>query len=298
MSVTAQPARALIDRPVFLVSSPRSGSTLLFETLAWAPDLFTTGDESHLLIESMPQLIPALRGWDSNRLTRADASQHVIDQLASAFYARLRDRTGRGAAGTVRMLEKTPKNALRVSFFDAIWPEALFVYLYRDPRQTLASMMRAWQSGRFRTYPRLPDWEGLPWSLLLVPGWRGLIGKPLAEIVARQWAITTSILLDDLQQLRADRVVAIDYDAFLADAQRETKRVLTEVGVNWDVELPAELPPSRMTLTAPNAGKWRELETDIEGVWPIVADVDERARAFFSACTGETLANPPSQGGK
>jgi hypothetical protein len=40
----AAPAPSLsFDRPVFVVCPPRSGSTLLFETLAQAPDLYTVG---------------------------------------------------------------------------------------------------------------------------------------------------------------------------------------------------------------------------------------------------------------
>ena len=85
------------------------------------------------------------------------------------------------ADAPVRMLEKTPKNALRVPFLARVFPEARFIYLHRDPRPVLASMMEAWQSGRFRTYPNLPGWTGLPWSLLLVPGWRDLLGRPLHE---------------------------------------------------------------------------------------------------------------------
>jgi hypothetical protein len=56
----------VFDRPVFIVSPPRSGSTLLFETLAGAPDLFTIGDESHQLIEGLQQLNPASHGYESN----------------------------------------------------------------------------------------------------------------------------------------------------------------------------------------------------------------------------------------
>ena len=62
------------DRPVFVVSSPRSGSTLLFETLAQAPGLTTIGRESHALIEGMPALNAGMRGFESNRLTAVDAT--------------------------------------------------------------------------------------------------------------------------------------------------------------------------------------------------------------------------------
>ena len=38
-------------------------------------------------------------------------------------------------------------------------------------------MLGAWESGRFVTYPKLPGWEGPPWSMLLTPGWRELEGQ-------------------------------------------------------------------------------------------------------------------------
>src|SRR5947209_1566962 len=66
--------RGLIERPIFIVSTPRSGSTLLFETLEQAPGLYTTGQESHWAIEDIPGLSPPERGWSSNRLTAEDAT--------------------------------------------------------------------------------------------------------------------------------------------------------------------------------------------------------------------------------
>ena len=47
--VTPQHSRNLqrFDRPIFIVSSPRSGTSLLFETLAQSPGLLTIGGESH-----------------------------------------------------------------------------------------------------------------------------------------------------------------------------------------------------------------------------------------------------------
>ena len=56
------------DRPIFIVAGPRSGSTLLFETLARNRELWTIGGESHQLIESIDALNPATHGFDSNEL--------------------------------------------------------------------------------------------------------------------------------------------------------------------------------------------------------------------------------------
>jgi hypothetical protein len=277
------PFRNLIERPIFIVSTPRSGSTLLFETFEQAPELYTTGQESHWAIEDIPGLSPAERGWSSNRLMAEDATPERAEQLARAFYRDLRDRDGSAPGGSVRMLEKTPKNALRIPFFDAIWRDATFVYLYRDVRAALASMMEAWASGAFRTYPQLPGWTGYPWSLLLIPGWRQLIGQPLWAIVAHQWATTTTILLDDLERLPHHRVRTITYVDFLDTPQAAIERLAHSLDLRWDRLLSGQLPLSKVTVSQPRPEKWRRLERQIETVMPIVAAADERARQFVAS---------------
>jgi hypothetical protein len=269
------------DRPILIVSPPRSGSTLLFETMAKAPDLFTIGAESHMIIETLPGLHPRDRGWHSNRLTAADAQTESARQLAENLYRELRDRDGRRPAGPVRILEKTPKNSLRIPFFNALWPDGLFVYLYRDVRQTLASMMEGWASGYFRTYQRLPGWTGYQWSLLLVPGWRELIGKPLPEVVAHQWSMATNILLDDLERLPRERLRAVDHALFLAAPDTVVEPLVRSLGLGWDRRLGAELPLSKSTISRPRPDKWRRLEPAIKEIWPIVEAADARARAFL-----------------
>ena len=272
----------MFDRPVFIVSSPRSGSTLLFETLARAKGLATTGKESHALMEQVPGMSPAARNWDSNRMTAAEAIPAICSPLRERFRAALRDRSGAPvAANPVRMLEKTPKNALRIPFLAAAFPEARFIYLHREPQPTLSSMMEAWTSGGFRTYPQLPGWTGLDWSLLLTPGWRDLIGAPLNRIVATQWATTMRILTDDLGALPADRWRAIRYEAFVESPQAEISRLCRELEISWDVKLQSDLPLARFTVSAPSADKWRASEAAIDDVRAIWSVEYQRALALL-----------------
>ena len=312
--------RRRIDRPVFLVSSPRAGSTLLFETRAQAPNVFTPGKESHRIIEGIDALHPASRGWESNRLTAADATPMIASVLETRFLAELHARDGsRRFPPRLRMLEKTPKNGLRIPFLRAIWPDAYFIYLYRDPRATISSMLEAWRSGKFVTYPQLPGWESAPvipsdsegppavareaspmrrslasarddrnaWSLVLVPGWQELIGRPLAEIVAHQWRTATKILLDDLELLPPDSWSVASYDALLAEPQKEIERLCGFVDFEWDRVLTAPLPLSRTTLTKPAPDKWLRNGEEIDSISGSIADVAERARELF--------ARPPAQ---
>jgi hypothetical protein len=273
-----------LDRPVFIVSPPRSGSSLLFRTLMQAPNSFTIGGESHALIESLPSLHPRNRGWESNRLTAADAAPEVAEELARRFKAALRDRNGRPpAAGAVRMIEKTPKNSLRVPFLASAFPDAVFVYLHREPRETLSSMMEAWASGRFRTYPGLPDWPGPPWSLLLTPGWREWRDLPLEDVVARQWAATSATLISDLEALEPARVRAVSFRDFVAEPRATVQALCASLGLAWDRPLASPLPLSPSVVSAPRPDKWRSNEAAIERIWPIVAAQAARAEDFARA---------------
>ena len=69
------------DRPVFIVSSPRSGAELLFDTLMRAPRVFTVGAESHKLVESIDALNVRAHDYDSNRLLAEHATAEVAAEL-------------------------------------------------------------------------------------------------------------------------------------------------------------------------------------------------------------------------
>lgn len=271
----------VIERPLIILSAPRAGSTLLFETLAQAAGLFTIGGESHELIESIDSLRPAGGKSESNRLTAEDAAPELIPELRRRFACELRDRDGTPAppASPVRMLEKTPKNALRVPFLLRVFPDAQFVFLHRDPRANLSSMMQAWRSGRWVTYRRLPGWEG-SWSLLLPPDYQKLRGRQLEEIVAAQWRAANETILDDLVHLPQDRWTSVRYEEFVAQPRAEIARLLAFAGLRMDTRLDEylsrPLPLSRYTLSPPDPEKWRRNAAEIERVMPELSATTRR----------------------
>lgn len=280
-SSLAEPTRS-ISRPVVILAAPRSGSTLLFETLARSPDLWTIQSESHAVFEQFPELQPSTRGFDSNRLAAHDATAELRRAIHAVFLSRLRNREGTPATdrtGPLRMLEKTPKNSLRIPFLNELFPDALFVYLFREPQENLASIIEAWRSGGFVTYPQLPGWQGLPWSLLLTPGWQSLVGKPLEEVAAAQYSVAHQVILDDLSSLPSDRWMTVEYSRLIADPEQEVRRVCQFADLRWDTPLaPGALPLSRHTLTPPSPDKWRVHESVIARVLPAIEPTVRRAR--------------------
>ena len=292
------PLHAPLDRPVFIVGAPRSGSSMLFELLARSPDVWTIGGESHQVIEALPKLDPARRGYDSNRLTAADADPETAGELQMAFHGRLRDRDGRlvsAARGPVRMLEKTPKNALRIPFLAAAFPGARFIFLYREPRGNVSSILEAWRSQKFVTYPALPDWpREEKWSLLLLPGWRRIAILPLSGIAERQWNDANRTILDDLAALPAESWCAISYEDVCADPQAAAERLSAWAGWRWDVKLDGPLPNSRHTLTPPDPEKWRRNEAEIAPLLPLTAAIAARAEAAVRAHSPKPMTTAPA----
>jgi uncharacterized protein (TIGR03032 family) len=168
-----------------------------------------------------------------------------------------------------------------VPFLAAAFPDARFVYLYRHPREAIHSMWEAWKSGRFVTYPTLPGWSGLPWSLLLTPGWRELLGRDSMEIAARQWSATTEMLLNDLESLPAERWCVANYGRLVLEPMAEIGRLCHVLGLEWNRPLEAPLPLSRHTLTPPEPGKWKKDAALLEAVEPWFSAAANRALEVF-----------------
>jgi len=275
----------VLQRPVFIVAAPRSGSTVLFETLAASEQLVTVGGEAHWLVESVDQLRVGAPGVDSNRLSADAYSVELARRMHASLSERLVDSAGRPAdiLDGRRFLEKTPKNALRIPLFSRIFPDAQFIFLWRDPRENLSSLIEAWRSGNWQTYPELDGFEG-PWSMVLPPGWRALSGRPVEEIAAFQWDATNRIVRDDLAMLPPDRWTAVEYSTFIGAPRATIERLCDFLSIDVDASLRARieapLPPARYSQTPPAVDKWRMNASLIERVLPRVASTWERLRAM------------------
>lgn len=268
------------EKPIFIVSAPRAGSTLLFETLSQFPGLWTIADESHEIIEGIPELHPSAHNFSSNRLTEVDAVPHICSSLRERFARQLQNRNGlayldipvKERSTRVRFLEKTPKNALRIPFLKTVFPGAIFIYLYRDPRENISSLMEGWRSRNFVAYKQLPGWDYREWCFFLPPGWPSLKDCSLAEIAAYQWKTANSYILEDIQVLPASSWHLVRY----SDLVKEPKKVIQEISefaeLNWDAHIERvmsqSLPIARRTLSDPSPDKWRKNEREIALVLP------------------------------
>ena len=270
-----------VREPIFVIGCPRSGTTLLFDLLRRHPDLASLGAEGHRFWDAHQH--PARKGWGSDRSTPSS-----IARDEPAFVSAAIARVARGS----RFVDKTPRNALRVPYLDALFPDARFVFLHRDGRATVASLIEGWTARRGISY-RLPvrleldRHRGRYWSYVLPPGWRGWIRTSVPAVAALQYRTSNEIALDDLAAIDRSRVTTVSFEALL-DRPADTIG-----GVLARLELPsadevlgpaAELDRHAVSsLSPPRPGKWRDRAALIEPVLPLIEPTMRRLATEVAA---------------
>ena len=282
------------DRPLIILSAPRSGSTLLYELLTRAPGVWSLGGESHGVIEELGGLDPMDGRVRSNRLTEVDADGETVATLRSGFLLGARDASGvryldcspAARPATMRFIEKTPKNMLRIPFMRAVFPGARFVLLLREPREALSSMIEAWESGKFITYPALAGFRG-PWSMLLPEGYQSVSDTSIDVCAAFQWREALRVAFADVQALPAEHVAIVTYD----ELTRAPASVVRRLAALADIDLESvarfaeheKLPISTHTISTPAPEKWqrhaRRMKPFLPELEALFAEVSAWSRA-------------------
>lgn len=231
-----------MNQQVFVIAAPRSGGGMLAGALVqqWGLPRGELVDARAPTTKDSP-FVEAR----AHRLSAGDSGRDVTE-------------IGQG----ISVVEFSPRLGLQMGYLASQLPEARFIVMLRDPGPTIASAMLAWSSGRFVSEPHLPGWWGDPWSFGLTPGWQELIGAPLAQVCAGQWAGYASAILDDLAEIDPARWMVTSYERMLVDTGSDLDRVAAWLGAERTLPS-AELDLSAGTITKPTAHGWRRQAGEI-----------------------------------
>jgi Sulfotransferase family len=279
-----------LDRPIFIIGAPRSGTSLLTVIVAASTRIRRWPGEGHEIWEH--DYHPAFRDWESNVLEATDLSPEAAVRIRRSFFLI--------AGSRHRLLDKAPRNTLRIPWVDAIFPDALYVYLKRDGRDNVNSLINAWRSPRYRTY-RLPqphhiagadpDW----WKFVLYPGWKNDTNGPLEKVCAMQWKWPNDRALEAARTIGTARWIELSYEDFIADPIGEIARVMEFLDLPFEDsvrERARALTPIN-TITPPERGKWRrENPAEIEATLPLINPTME-ALGYGRNETGEPVQPHP-----
>jgi omega-hydroxy-beta-dihydromenaquinone-9 sulfotransferase len=262
-----------VTGPIVIVGCGRSGTTLLYRMLCCHPVLawFSNITDRWPSLPALAALsnaypVAASRGFDTslvpipsegypfwNELTRIDALPRdeplTEDDVSCRAKTLARERIGSimRFQRKRRFVNKATRNVRRLRYVDALLDDAGFIHVMRDPRATVASLLRV------AFWPDIPIWcEGN-----VTPRTWVRMGKDETELAARLWAGDVERGRADAAAIDRDRLIEVRYE----DLTRDPMGVVSEVA-RWST-----LPESPAFERSSNAfriiDRNRSIETDL-----------------------------------
>ena len=269
-------ARAESADPIFVVGCSRSGTTVTYETIALSPRLVSFGHEIPEFWDNLWG--PRNNGWESEAAGAEAARPEHRRAAQRYFFQRL---------GTGQVLDKTCINVMRVPYLHRLFPQARFVYIHRDGRDNVSSLIDGWMhDGHFglsKLLGPLPCAVNIgggtfrDWSFLLPPGWRAYNDAPLEEVCAFQWLTANRLALDALAKLPAEQWIRLRYEDLFERPVEMFREVFERLGLPFDDSVRArsaslDARPTSIVRGAPKKEKWKERHAAmIERILPRIA---------------------------
>jgi hypothetical protein len=191
-----------------------------------------------------------------------------------------------GKTRPIRLLEKTPENCLRLPFLLALMPDVRIIYLTRDGRSNINSLIQGWKQPHLFPGYQVPERLGIPgytrerWAFTLIPGWRELASSPLEEICAWQWVRCNEAVLVHRERTQGSvPYLGIRYEDLISDPPEVLARLASFLQIDFEKDLGhfAQRLPKINVVSTPEREKWRrENPQAIERILPLIEPMMQR----------------------
>ncbi len=272
-------SRPSAQRPIIVVGCSRAGTTLVYKTLSESREIGSLQRETHDYWTDLHPL--ADKHWDTHALDASDASPTDRDTVSRYFYS---------WTGQHRWVDKNNQNGLCVPYLQALFPDAVFVFIKRSPGDNLNSLIEGWRKpDEFATWSNdLPAKVAVEngtltqWCFFLADGWREYVNAPVEDVAAFQYTAINQAILDAKASVPAEQWVDVFYEDFLRDPVATFREVFEGCGLTFDARLQAHcaevLDIPYNAFSEIRLDKWKDGRNrdKIERVLPQVADVAAR----------------------
>lgn len=240
--------------PVFLLSLPRSGSTLLQRLMSVHPGISTKSEPWIALPAFFALKNTGLTAIYSHKTLSTGVNQFVdsLPQGISDYYAStanyLRDLYTRSSTDGARyFVDKTPRYHLIVDELLAAFPDAKFIFLWRNPLAVSASMIQTYGKGKWSLYMFMVD---------LYSGIESLT-KAYSE--------------------NKERALSVSYESLVTDADNDVAKVMSYLGLEGDPGLSSKLKDADI-MWGDRTGqfKYQNVSTDSIDSWKEVMSTPYR----------------------
>ncbi len=182
------------------------------------------------------------------------------------------------------LLEKTPENCLRLPFLLALFPDARIIYLTRDGRSNVNSLIEGWKQPHLFPGYQTPERLNIPgytrgrWAFSLIPGWQELTASSLEEICAWQWIRCNEAVLAHRESQAQVPYLSIRYEDLISEPATVLPRMADFMHVDFkDLEHYAQRLPQINVVSGPEREKWRSQNPQaIERIMPLIEPMMDR----------------------
>jgi hypothetical protein len=231
--------------PIILFGNTRSGTTIVQKVVSTHPDIVQWYEPRTLWLYADP-------GRRHDEFDESDATDQVKRYIRNQFLKFQKQH------GNRVVMEKTPANILKIPYVRAIFPEATYLFIVRNPFSFISSVEKKWQRPvsskgivrRLKSTPitQLHHYAGRligdrfnKWILrrkylsLWGPRYKGLEQDlkthDLLTVIARQWAACSRKAEKDLALFDDGQVLRLRYEDFVIDPISDLERICTHCGL-------------------------------------------------------------------
>jgi hypothetical protein len=270
--------------PIFLLGNVRSGTSMMHDLFDMHPEVKSWYEPRTIWTYADPA-----RRHD--RFDENDATPRVIRYIRGRFLKYQRQH------GDARIMEKTPSNLLRIPYVNAIFPEARYLYLVREPLANISSSELMWTQPihRHKVWRRLKETPKTQlyyyaaryvvdharvrllrkrylsvWGVRYPGVYRDIKRMRVEEVIARQWVACSRQARADLASLDPGVVLHMRYEDFVAAPVEQFERILR----HFDLDMTPEIERALRERIDPNRQqKWKRLDPDAIGAaLPILSE--------------------------
>ena len=203
--------RTDLPQPIFLVGFPRSGTTLIEQTLS-VHERIEAGDELHV-VNDITALIPRLF---ASPLAYPDALCELwmgdhrdgLDLLRDHYLARVR-QSGLMRGGAAWFTDKMPLNETHLGLVHLMFPEAPIIHVLRHPLDVVLSVYSNFLTHGFNCAAEL-------------------------ETAARHYALVADLIAHYREAIPGLRYLAVRYEDVVDRQEYEIRRILDFIGEDFD----------------------------------------------------------------
>jgi hypothetical protein len=197
-------------------------------------------------------------GRNHDEFNESDATSRVTRYIKDHFLSYQKKN------GNCVVFEKTPVNILRIPYVRAIFPDATFLFIVRNPFSFISSVEYKWQKsvtgrGIFRRLKDTPISQlhhyvyhyfvqkynkrilGRKYLSMWGPRYKGiqddLESQDLLTVISRQWSVCSMKAEKGLSQFDNGQVLRLKYEDFVEDPISDLERISEHCGLEMTSDM-------------------------------------------------------------